>query len=376
MSELTNLIQPDLRNQLYLKAMKNRIPLSGSFELTPRCNFHCKMCYIRMSENEMTSIGREYTADEWIKLGRICRDKGMLFLVLTGGEPFIRSDFKKIYTELCKMGLIISINSNGVLITEEMVEWLKMLPPSKIRITLYGGSNETYDRICGVPEGFDKVKKSVDMLLDAGISVSLNASFTPYNVCDLEAIYEFAKKRNLKVKPTAYMFPPLRRPDELNDSNVKRFSSKEAGEAMFNAKLIEMGEDALYWHAKKVQAGIGSVMQDSCFVAEEENMGCVAGKCSFWITWDGRMTPCGMMNILETRPFEDGFDKCWDYIVKGIDKIFLPKECSNCKNRKACTVCGALVLAEGNSRIKPEYLCGITQEYVDRCIDFLEKKSL
>lgn len=32
------------------KAIENSIPLHGHFELTPRCNFNCKMCYIHLEE--------------------------------------------------------------------------------------------------------------------------------------------------------------------------------------------------------------------------------------------------------------------------------------------------------------------------------------
>ena len=112
---------------------------------------------------------------------------------------------------------------------------------------------------------------------------------------------------------------------------------------------------------------------DGCIVAEEENMGCIAGKCSFWITWDGRMTPCGMMNQPVVNPKEKSFDECWDYIVKETDKIFLPKACTRCEHRNACTVCGALAVAEGHgdSTVKPEYLCRITDEYLRQCQSFV-----
>ena len=110
--------QPQLRRFLYQKAAKNKIPISGTFELTPRCNMNCRMCYIRMSEEEMRVRGREYTASEWIEMGKICREQGMLFLLLTGGEPFLRADFKEIYLELSKMGFVISINSNATMITD------------------------------------------------------------------------------------------------------------------------------------------------------------------------------------------------------------------------------------------------------------------
>ena len=46
-------MQAQLRKYLYQKAAHNKVPLSGTFELTPRCNMNCRMCYIRMSEAEM-----------------------------------------------------------------------------------------------------------------------------------------------------------------------------------------------------------------------------------------------------------------------------------------------------------------------------------
>ena len=65
-------VQAQLRKYLYQKAAHNKVPLSGTFELTPRCNMNCRMCYIRMSEAEMRARGREYTAEEWIEMGKAC----------------------------------------------------------------------------------------------------------------------------------------------------------------------------------------------------------------------------------------------------------------------------------------------------------------
>ena len=51
-------MQPQLRKYIYQKAARSRTPVSGTFELTPRCNMNCRMCYIRMSEEEMNARGR------------------------------------------------------------------------------------------------------------------------------------------------------------------------------------------------------------------------------------------------------------------------------------------------------------------------------
>ena len=47
------------------KAYEDAIPISGTFELTPRCNFNCRMCYVHLPESEIHKHGRELSAGEW-----------------------------------------------------------------------------------------------------------------------------------------------------------------------------------------------------------------------------------------------------------------------------------------------------------------------
>ena len=61
------------------------------------------------------------TGGEWIRLAREARDQGMLYLLLTGGEPFLYPGFRELYEKLAGMGLILSINTNGALIDAETV---------------------------------------------------------------------------------------------------------------------------------------------------------------------------------------------------------------------------------------------------------------
>ena len=49
--------------------MKN-IPMNGSIELLPLCNLNCKMCYVRLSREEMETQGRIRTVDEWIAVAK------------------------------------------------------------------------------------------------------------------------------------------------------------------------------------------------------------------------------------------------------------------------------------------------------------------
>lgn len=369
MNEYNPLGQYQLRRYFYQKAAANLLPIGGTFELTPRCNMNCRMCYIRMSEAQMCHRGTERTAEDWIALGKACADQGMLFLLLTGGEPFLRQDFRQIYTELKNLGLMISINTNATLIDEQTVRWLCEDVPAKVSVTLYGGSNETYRRLCGHPSGFDAATRAVDMMKEAGILVHINSSFTRLNEPDMEAIVSFAKSRDLPISSTTYMFPPVRSARDGKADDTVRFSPEEAGRAQARAEQLILDSGPLMHRLKMLHHGCAdrSTLDDGCDRSTSEKMGCMAGKASFWVTWDGRMTPCGMMNEPVAYPFETGFADAWQRIVEETDKLMLPAKCSGCTMRSACMVCGALCAAEsdGCTHAQPRYLCEQTRVYMD-----------
>lgn len=150
------------KDYLYSKAARQRIPLGGTFELSPVCNFSCHMCYVRKTKAELARLGkREITADEWIRMGKECRDAGMLYLLLTGGEPFLYPEFRRLYEALHEMGLLLILNTNGTLIDEETVGWLKDRAPSRVNVTLYGASRETYGRVCQNSDGFELAERGM-----------------------------------------------------------------------------------------------------------------------------------------------------------------------------------------------------------------------
>ena len=129
-----------IKQVLTARAAGKKVPISGAFELTPRCNFRCKMCYVRLDPEQMAPIGRERTAAQWLQLGRQAREAGLVFLLLTGGEPFLRPDFEEIYTGLTELGLSISINTNGSLLDGRLRALFRRLPPAVVNVTIYGGS--------------------------------------------------------------------------------------------------------------------------------------------------------------------------------------------------------------------------------------------
>lgn len=364
-------VEPRLTEYLHARAVQAGIPLSGTFELTPCCNMACRMCYVRLTHQQQEAIAPLRTADEWIALGQRAKEQGMLYLLLTGGEPFLRPDFRQILSALHRMGLIISLNSNGTLIDEETVAWLKDSPPARINITLYGASDETYARLCGNPKGFTQVTNAIRLLKEAGISVKLNCSLTPHNAADLDAIFEFARKEELWIQASSYMFPPLRRDASMVGTN-DRFTAEEA--AYYSARiscLMSGEEDFLERMRTNAPPVLTGELGEDCpeLPAEAEGLRCRAGKCSFWVTWEGKLLPCGMFpSAGADNVFETDFRQAWQNVRRCAGGIRVSPKCTNCRLKDVCRTCAAMALTEtGDFAGTPRYRCDMAEGFPVAC---------
>lgn len=350
---------------MFWKSTNSGVPLSGNFELTARCNLDCKMCYIHKRANDTAVRKKELTTQQWISLAKQAQAKGMLLLLLTGGEPFLRADFKEIYTACRKLGLLISINSNGTLITDEMVEFLKKDPPLRINITLYGASRETYEALCGDASAYDRARHAILALKEAGIRVKLNYSATPQNLQDASAIYAFAKEQQLLIQAATYMFPPVRA-CEQGSCSIQRLTPQEAGKARWDYDCYRFSEEERKVRIKDLLAGKAIDDPDKeCQELPTERIRCRAGSTTFWITYEGQMRPCGMMQVPSVNTVEAGFDAAWEQIRQEREKIMIPAKCTACQWKNACEFCPATCYAEnGVFEKSPEYICEKTKAYL------------
>lgn len=361
---------------LHRKADRLETPFSATFELTPICNMSCNMCYVRRTSEEIKSTGRRLrTVEEWLSLAEQMKEQGTLLLLLTGGEPFTYPGFRELYTALRKMGFVISINTNATLIDKETVEWIAENPPHKMNITLYGASDDTYERLCHNPTGYSKAKMAIEMLQDRGINLKLNCSVTPDNVKDLERIIEYSDTRKLILEATAYMFPPLRRDADSVGKN-KRFTPKECARTEAKIRYLQHGWTDLKNYCDAVEKN--RPLKDNAFLeCEGDGVRCRAGKSSCWITWDGRLLMCAMMDAPYGDPFADGFQPAWEQLKRKAKEIRLPKECAVCKGKDICHICAAMVYTEtGTYDKKPQYRCDLLEAIPGACRELLKENKI
>ena len=365
--------EPYISTYLHSKGRKLGLPIGGNFELTARCNFDCPMCYVHLKQSDIDAQGRELTAQQWIDIARQARDRGLIFALLTGGEPFVRKDFFEIYHAMKEMGLMISINSNGSMLSGEIRQKLIEDPPFRINISLYGGSNETYRAMCG-RNACDQVVENIAALKAAGIDVRLNVSITPYNRQDLAAICQKAEELGVHVKLSSYMYPSIR----VNGGKYgygDRLSPAEAAAAAVEWDMRRFDPETFAQRAKAM-AEFALTEERECAADLDEGVGCRAGSTSFWMTWDGRMLPCGMMPYPVAYPLEVGFDAAWDQIRAATAALRMPGKCGDCPKRGACPVCAAVCVTEtGRFDGVPEYVCAMTEETIRLTVQAAERKE-
>ena len=356
---------PPLTDYLHNKASRAKIPLSGTFELTPVCNFACRMCYVRKTAEEVAQSARPpLTLEQWLAIARDARDRGMLYILLTGGEPLLWPDFWELYEELIHMGMLVSVNTNGSLIDEDAVRRFAALPPRRVNITLSGADDDTYFARCGVKNVFARVDRAITALRAAGVMVKLNCSLTPYNVHDLEKIVAYAQDRSLILEVASYMFPPIRRDPSKTGMNDARFSPEEAAAHRLRCFRLQNGEERYRAYLENILQGAVPPpgLDESCVDPVDGKIRCRAGNAAFWITWDGYLSACGMM----PEPKEDltakTFSPAWDSLAETCDRLSLSGVCAKCENNQLCHPCAAMAAAEtGSPSGIPQYLCCVME---------------
>lgn len=362
-----------ISERMWKKAGIEKIPLTGAFELLPVCNLNCKMCYIHQTMDTVNENGGLIRAKEWLDYASQAKKEGLLFVLLTGGEPFLHPDFQEIYMEMKRMGLQISINSNGTLIDEKLSKWLGQNMPVRINLTLYGASEHTYESLCGNGEAFFKVQEAIKFLKKYKVPVKLNLSMTPENAADLEQMFKYANTYNLPVQAASYMFPPIRKDGTMIGQN-HRLDPEMAGKIRVMADRLQGDPEWFENQAKRFENFIPLDKIKPTGEKKVEKMMCRAGRCSFWLDWQGNLCNCGMYPVYQGSLKKENFKECWKKITEKTEGLRYVSACASCPNDRICHVCTTMHYNEtGTLNGRPVYLCEMNQASARYYKEYKEK---
>ena len=143
------------------------------------CNQKCVHCY---AADQKCAEEKELSTDDWKKIIKILRKQKISQVTFTGGEPTMRKDIPELIREA--RWFITRLNTNGVNLTEEYCQELRLAELDNLQVTFYSCDEDIHNRLVGAPN-YQKTLAGIRNALAAGINMSIN---TP--ICRLNKDYK------------------------------------------------------------------------------------------------------------------------------------------------------------------------------------------
>jgi len=339
----------DFSALLHERFQGRRVPVEVSIEVTHRCPLECRHCYNNLPMNDQEARKEELSLEEHVRLLDELAEIGCLWILYTGGEIFARRDFLQIYTEAKKRGFLITLFTNGTMITTRIADYLAEYRPFNIEITLYGATKETYEELTRIPGSFDHCMKGIRLLKERGLPLKLKTVPTTINYHEVYEMKRFAEEE-LGVE---FKFDPLVNPrTDCSQSPLGVRLSPEQAVALEFRDPVRRAEYLRMVEGEQATAHRRSSRRYSCGGGHN---GCA-------IDPKGQMTIC----VLSHRDGYDlrsgSFTEGWDTRLKDIREIKNTREsiCSNCRITSLCSMCAANGELESGDAEKPvDFLCQV-----------------
>ncbi|MGH7331521.1 MAG: radical SAM protein, partial [Candidatus Rokuibacteriota bacterium] len=171
---------------------------SVSWNLTQRCNLECAHCYMSASASA-DSRGELTTAECHRVIDEIATVNPNVFLILTGGEPFLRRDLFEIAAYAAAKRFTTVLGTNGLLLREREAAQMRRHGVLGASISLDSTDRARHDAFRRLPGAWDGAVRATRVLTDAGLDFSLHMSVTDWNVSEIPAMIELAGKLGAKV---------------------------------------------------------------------------------------------------------------------------------------------------------------------------------
>ncbi len=160
-----------------------------ALSFTNRCNLSCTHCgYDNLNRSQKNEIGIDFF-ERVLAEGK---KMGVSGVNITGGEIFIRSDCEQLIQLACEMGFYVTLESNGTLIGDSQLDFLKSLGKSiRIAISLDGMTADTHDSIRGLG-AFEKTRSVLEKMSQMSIPARINTVMQKSNLTQIMSIAKYA----------------------------------------------------------------------------------------------------------------------------------------------------------------------------------------
>ena len=301
-----------------------------SWNLTKMCNLRCPHCYMEAgpkAENELTT-------EECLGLIDEMKALGTEMLILTGGEPLLRKDIYEIAKAASAQKIWVVMGTNGVLITDKVVEKMIECGVQGVAISIDSLDPEKHNHFRGGPDAWEHSVRALDICRANGLQVLIQTTVMEMNYHEIPQLLAFAREKGAW-SFNLYFLVQTGRGQQMNDL------SPERTEAMLS-NLVDLQDQyrpmlvrskcAPQFKQIAYERGLGGL----------ESGGCMAGTQYCRITPQGDVTPCPYMTVVAGNVREQSFGEIWrtsSVLQELRDPKQLKGRCGRCEFNELCGGC-------------------------------------
>lgn len=329
------------------KAREKGIPLCGQFELTPLCNFNCKMCYVHLDTEQME--GHTLTPVEtWKDLMHQAWEAGMIHVTLSGGECLTYPGFDELYLYLHGLGCDITVLTNAFLLNDKWIDFFLQHQPALIQVSLYGWNDDIYERVTGV-RGFSTVAKNVQKAIDAGFNVKLVITPSRYLGEDALETIRVARKMTRKVMVNSTIIAPR--------EETGRSKQRDDTDLDLYIRIFKLMNELDGIEIKQIDPDKLPPVGGPFHQCEQCGLECGGARSGFVTDWRGTLMPCNSLDLIHADPLKDSFQTAWNKIHQEVLNWPRVPECQGCAYGEVCHHCAGIMRLYAEPGKQPVEMC-------------------
>lgn len=336
-----------------------------AWEITRRCNLGCVHC--RSSSTMEVANHPDFSFSEAKRVLEEIRAYANPVMVLSGGEPLVRSDVFDIAEHGTSLGLRMCLATNGTLVTEETCRHIKKSGIRMVSLSLDGATPAVHDDFRNQPGAFDGVMRAIHLFRDHQIDFLINSSFTKRNRHEIGKIWQLVKSLGASAW-YMFMIVPTGRGEEI----MAELIPPDEYEAILNWHYdMEKEEDEMLVRPTCAPQYYRIVLQR----AKEEGQrfqrrnlkfstggskGCLAGQLICLIDVDGNVLPCSYFPLAAGNIRTQSFQEIWEQselFAKLRDFSAYTGNCGHCEYLNVCGGCRARAYAMDGDYMAGEPFC-------------------
>ncbi|MFW9978113.1 MAG: radical SAM protein [Candidatus Thorarchaeota archaeon] len=313
--------------------MRNRRagPGCAVWETTLRCNLQCIHC----GSAAGTARPDELSTEESLDLCKQLKGIDCGGIAMMGGEPLVRSDWLTIAKEIKRLGMSLSLITNGYRIPESTFESIEEIKPELVTVSLDGASPKTHDLIRGVNGSFSHAVSSLERFTEMGLPTGAITTVHKLNLSDLKGIRQILMGKGIAWQvQIATPFGRLSRDKVLSK------------EEYYSVAMFVASSQNEFTHEQLMVAGAHDMGYFSEFLPSVQLApwsGCQAGISTLGIQSDGGIRGCLSLpesfnegNIRDRHLKDIWYDDLFCSYSRQVGEEDIRGNCRKCNHRTIC----------------------------------------